>query len=202
MRAAFQKDSVGWQFQQLTQRINEWIEARWTEPNPSSPDIDLPQWNIPEWVVKGFFWALLGGLVGWCLWNSFPTLKRLWQQWIPQTLRRSSSPRSSSPPHSLQYWMLQSKTLAHQSNYPEACRSLYFALLQWFHEQGIIPQSFSRTDGEYLQLLPQVLLTPPQARSAAIVLHLHQQLCFSPQTMDQQDFLHCQAAIESLKLGT
>lgn len=201
MVAPFQKDSVGWQWQQLTQRLNEWIEARWTEPSPSSPDINLPQWSIPEWFVKGFFWGVWGALLAWCLWKSFPTLKRLWYSWLPQALSRSSQPRSSVPQHSLSYWLRQSKTLARQSNYPEACRALYFALLQWFHEQGIILHSSSRTDGEYVHLLSQVLLTPPQAHAAAIVLHLHQQLCFSPSPLDQQDFLHCQQAIETLKLG-
>jgi hypothetical protein len=201
MRAVFQKDSLGWQLEQLTQRINEWIEARWNASNPPSPDIDLPQWHISEWFVKGFFWALLGGLLGWCLWKSFPTLQRLWYQWLPQTLRRSSSSRSFSKPQPPQYWLLQSKILARQSNYPEACRALYFALLQWLHDQDLISQSASRTDGEYLQLLPQVLISPSQADSTAIVIHLHQELCFSSKSLNQEDFLQCHTAIQTLKLG-
>ncbi len=201
MKALFQKDSLGWQLQQLTQRINEWLEARWNSPQFPSADSNLPQWNLPEWFVQGFFWTLLGGLLGWGLWKSFPTFQRLWYQWLPQTLRRSSSPRSLSTPHSPQYWLLQSKTLACRNNYPEACRALYFALLQWFHEQAIISQSPSRTDGEYLKLLPQGRLSPPQADSAAIVIHLHQQLCFSPQSLSQEDFLHCHTAIQNLKLS-
>jgi hypothetical protein len=82
-----------------------------------------------------------------------------------------------------------------------ACRALYFALLQWLHDQDLISQSASRTDGEYLQLLPQVLISPSQADSTAIVIHLHQELCFSSKSLNQEDFLQCHTAIQTLKLG-
>jgi hypothetical protein len=65
----------------------------------------------------------------------------------------------------------------------------------------MIPQSSSRTDGEYLQLLPRVLLSSPQVHAAAIVIHLHQQLCFSPQSLNEEDFLKCYTAMQTLKLG-
>lgn len=198
---AFQKSSLGWELQQLAQRINEWIEARWREESPASPPFDLPQWDIPEWLVRGFFWALLAGILGWWLWKIGPTLKRLWVQWGSQILDRSllTAPPQTQP-QSPQHWLLRSQKLARQEQYPEACRALYFALLQWFHEQAIIPQSLSRTDGEYVALLAKARFTTTQIDSAAIVIEIHQRLCFSTQSIDQQEFLQCQKAIQRLNL--
>jgi len=196
----FQQSSVGWELQQLTQRINEWVEARWRQDPPASPSVDLPQWQIPEWLVAAFFWALLGGLCGWWLWKMFPTFQRLWFQVQTQVLNRSLLTAPPQPKrHSPQHWIVQSQKLARQEQYSAACRALYFALLQWFHDQALIPESPSRTDGEYVALLLMLRFTPPQIDSAAIVLQIHQRLCFSDQAINQQDFLACQNAIQHLK---
>jgi hypothetical protein len=130
-----------------------------------------------------------------------PTLQRLWVQWGSQMLNRSllTAPPSTQT-HSPQHWILRSQKLARQEQYPEACRALYFALLQWFHEQAIIPQSLSRTDGEYVALLAKARFTTAQIDSAAIVIEIHQRLCFSAQSIDQQEFLHCQTAMQRLNL--
>ena len=50
-------------------------------------------------------------------------------------------------------WWERSQQLYSQGNHQDGCPFLYLAMLQYLHENQIVPQKYSRTDGEYLQLL-------------------------------------------------
>ncbi len=196
--ASFQKDSLGWRFQQFTQEINEWFEAFFSDRSSDLPDEVLPQWTIPERWIDGLFWLLVGGMLGWMLWRISPSLKRwgrsVWKSQPWKTI--APVPRSSlvTP----QQWLHESERWAKQGNYTEACRSLYLSLLQWFHEQQVIVQHNSRTDREYTQLLPQCLKSFPTIEAATIVLQTHERLCFSHQVVGEEEFLTCRQAYQDI----
>jgi hypothetical protein len=196
--ASFQKDSLGWRFQQFTQEINEWFEAFFSDRSSDLPDEVLPQWTIPERWIDGLFWLLVGGMLGWMLWRISPSLKRwgrsVWKSQPWKTI--VPAPRSSlvTP----QQWLHESERWAKQGNYTEACRSLYLSLLQWFHEQQVIVQHNSRTDREYTQLLPRCLKSFPKIEAATIVLQTHERLCFSHQVVGEEEFLTCRQAYQDI----
>jgi len=196
--ASFQKDSLGWRFQQFTQDINEWFEALFSDRSPELPEGELPQWTIPERLIDGLFWLLVGGMVGWLLWRIFPSLKRwvlsVWKNQPWKTI--VPAPRSSWVTH--QQWLQESERWAKKGNYTEACRSLYLSLLQWFHEHQVIVQQSSRTDREYTQLLPQSLKSFPKIEAATIVFQTHERLCFSHQVVGEEEFLTCRQAYQAI----
>jgi hypothetical protein len=190
---SFEKSSWGWQISQFQGQVGEWVEyqlSRWQPPS----DNKSPNWSILPWVeniLKGLFWILLGLFVAWVAW-------RLWQEFSPyvyaQVMKVNGSAAttdSQTPKITVAGLWERSQELYRQGNYQDACRCLYLAMLQYLHENKVIPQKASRTDGEYLQLL-QLSGNPMQPYETLITTH--ENLCFSDRQLDADNYQQCQQA--------
>ncbi|MBD2019805.1 DUF4129 domain-containing protein [Leptolyngbya sp. FACHB-36] len=184
---SFQRTNLDWQFQQLSQRIGEWIELRLGKSLGSAP---FP--TVSPHFVEIAFWLIVSLLVGWLGWQLFWLLR-------PYLERRSPLQRQSSLTRTEQQtaanWLQQAQTFQRQGNYREACRALYLAMLQRLNDAKRIAHQSSRTDGEYLQLVQQ--LAHPQPYQTLIATH--EQLCFSDAPISAEAFDRCQSAYQQLE---
>ncbi|MFM7426328.1 MAG: hypothetical protein ACKO7W_15265 [Elainella sp.] len=57
----YAKNSLGWQVQQLSQQVGEWIERLLSNSSGNLPD-ETP---LPEWLLQTLFWLLLLGTTAW-----------------------------------------------------------------------------------------------------------------------------------------
>ncbi|TAE54338.1 MAG: DUF4129 domain-containing protein [Nostocales cyanobacterium] len=195
---AFEKTNWSWQFYLFQMRVGEWLDYQFSRFQKSLPK--LPSgWEIsPEmwYLLNILFWVILAVFVIWVIW-------RLWQEfgtyiyaWLAKLDNFQISDKNVS------YRQLSSNILIkkaqefyQQSNYREACRYLYLAMLQQLHEKAIAPQQPSRTDGEYLQLL--------NSKTNAIqpyetLITTHEKLCFSDQQILPENYQQCEQAYQDL----
>lgn len=197
MSGKFDKDSLGWQIQLLQMRFAEWLD-RIFQPN-SEQDIKVPKGAIPEWLSKillqGLFWLIVIAAVGWVGWLAFKFV-------IPylgvNLFNRRSHNRNDQPDEeqlSVSEWLQRSRALAQRGNYREACRALYQAALQKLDERELILNQASRTDGEYVSLLQ----TLPNPRPYEVLIHTHEQLCFSKTAITRENFVHCEQAYREIE---
>ncbi|GAA6616245.1 DUF4129 domain-containing protein [Scytonema sp. NUACC26] len=194
---SFEKTSWNWQFTQLQQQVGEWIEYQFSgfQFKPELPN----GWQISPWLFNALnfiFWLLLSLFllwVGWRLWRSLNPYLYAWLAKINHS--RGSSNKGKESEVSVAIWLGRSQEFYRQGNYSEACRCLYFAMLQHLHDRGVLPHKPSRTDGEYLQLL-QMSVTPVQPYETLITTH--EQLCFSNVDVNSENYEHCQQAYEEL----
>ena len=188
---AFEKDSIGWRFQQLLQRGGEWWELqlqKWFK--------DIPNPNV-IWVIVIFvMFILLVFLLIWLGW-------RLWQ-WLDPYIQRIGTQISQSIENKAQTeisvagWLKRSAQFQQRGNYSQACRCLYLAMLQRLHDSGLILHQDSRTDGEYLYLIQQL----PQPDPYETLLITHQQLCFADRSASLSLLEECQQAYQQIDLTT
>jgi hypothetical protein len=194
---SFDKNSFGWQFSQLGQRIGEWWELQTSRFAPTIPDVSLPSWlDSPLWevVVKAVFWLLLALLLSWA---AIAIMRRLspYLYALQQNQRVDKATKSSTSELSVANWLERSQKFQRQGNYREACFCLYRAMLQRLNDSGIAPHQPSRTDGEYLQLVQQL----SQSQPYQTLLMTHQQLCFSNVEASRSDFEQCQQAYREIE---
>lgn len=192
MSGTFEENSIDWQIQLLQMRIAEWLDRLFPglKRNPRSDG-----W-FPEWVFRVAFWIIAVLLIGWVSWQLYILLRPYID---PYWLSRSGKPDNFEQPIESEtltasQWWQRSRTLAQQGNYREACRALYLATLQTLDDQGLIPGQFSRTDGEYWQLLQ----TLPNSRPYQILFQTHERLCFSDREISQQTFNDCEQAYREI----
>ncbi|GAX41780.1 hypothetical protein NIES4075_27770 [Tolypothrix sp. NIES-4075] len=201
MSTSFEKTSWSWQLSVLRQQVGEWVEYQL-----SRLKLDFPQlpygWSIDNsWLGKLLnfvFWLLLGLFLIWLGW-------RLWQVFSPYLyakLRARNTANSllkiRDSDLSVSGWLARSQGFYHQNNYREAIRCLYLAMLQHLHDTTIVPHKFSRTDGEYLQLL-QSKVTPMQPYETLITTH--EQLCFDDTEISLENYQQCQEAYREIGNG-
>jgi hypothetical protein len=190
---SFEKTSIGWQLQQLQQRLGEWWELQLSKLNPQLPDVSLPPWEDFSrlgQILQGIALVLLIVLILWLLWRIGQRLSLYLYQ------RQSRSAHQLPQPKQLSVtdWMARSQTYQQQGNYYQACRCLYFAMLQQLHERGIAPHQASRTDREYLLLILQL----PQPEPYEALLTIHQQLCFGYRQASPSLLRECQQAYQRI----
>jgi hypothetical protein len=192
---SFEKTSWSWQLSMLRQQVGEWVEYQLSRLKLNLPQ--LPNgWSIDNsWLGKLLnfvFWLLLALFLIWLGW-------RLWRVFSPYLYARlragniANSIRDSDL--SVSGWLARSQELYHQNNYREACRCLYLAMLQHLHDTTIVPHKFSRTDGEYLQLL-QYKVTPMHPYETLITTH--QQLCFGNTEISSENYQQCREAYREI----
>ncbi len=189
----FQENSLGWQLQQWQQRLGEWWEWQLSQFRTEVPKI--PDWSIADWVgllIQYVVVLLFLLLLVWLIWR--------FAQIIPiigQRLHRSKSV-SAQPTIktelSFEKWLRKSSKYQQAGNYEQACRCLYFAMLQHLDDQGLIPQLLSRTDGEYLKLLLEL----PYIEPYITLLDIHQELCFSDRPASPLLYENCQQALRAI----
>ena len=196
---SFEKDSLGWQLSQLQQRFGEWWELQLSQFAPNPSNASLPSWwdsPMIQRLAKAAFWVILGLLLTWVglqIWRWLrPYLYSLRQSLNQPTQKVTQTPAQSL---SVAGWLQRSQKFQQQGHYREACRSLYMAMLQRLHDNGIAPHESSRTDGEYLKLIQQL----PQPKPYRTLLMTHQQLCFSNTEASNSDFEQCQQAYQEIE---
>ncbi|MDJ0620283.1 MAG: DUF4129 domain-containing protein [Calothrix sp. MO_192.B10] len=190
---SFETTSWGWQIYQWQTEVGEWFEyhfSRWLLRSFNN----VPNFSIPPWLenlLKLLFWILLCLFLVWVGW-------RLWQKFSPyvysrlRTVNNNTSSNVRQPENiSVTGWWERSQEFYQQGNYGDACRCLYLAILQYLHDNQVIPKKASRTDGEYLQLL-QLSGTPIQPYETLITTH--EQLCFSDREISPDNYQQCQQA--------
>lgn len=161
------------------------------------PKFDYPDWlknlGLPVWVYQLILWIFLGVILTWLSWQ----LLRVGIPYLQKMARRSiTSPNAATKSRQLkaQKWQERSQRFQDQGNYTEACRCLYFALLQYLDEKGIILQQDSRTDREYGQLITPL----PHNSLYQILLNTHEELCFGLQTISPEQLAQCHQALETI----
>ena len=195
---SFEKTNWGWQFSQFQQQVGEWLEYQFSRFNLNLPS--LPKWSISPWVEKSLnllFWLLLSLFLAWVIWL-------LWRKFSPYLNLMLRNPRATvgtktaESELSVKQWIARSQELYRQANYPEACRCLYLAMLQYLHEKSILSHKLSRTDREYLQLL-QLSVTSMQPYETLI--STHEQICFSDTEVNHENYEQCQQAYREIADG-
>ncbi|GET39174.1 DUF4129 domain-containing protein [Microseira wollei] len=194
---AFEKTSLGWQLQQLQQRVGEWLELQLSQLRPRLPN--LPNVSTPEWLnsltwllVRVAFWAILGWvLIRLVLWL-MPQMQPYWNWLNLKPGRQTTVPESEL---TAETWLLRARELYRQSDYREAARALYMAMLQQLNDTRIVPHQPSRTDGEYIQLTQEL----PHHASYQILLQTHERLWFGNQEITPEAFEQCQQAYRDIQ---
>ncbi|GAB1538609.1 hypothetical protein NUACC21_12710 [Scytonema sp. NUACC21] len=193
----FEKTSWSWQFFQVQQQVGEWIEYQFSGFN-WNPQLQNG-WKISSWLfnlLNFIFWLLLSLFLLWASWQFWQALRPYFYSWLAKTRNSTgSSNKGQESDLSAAAWLTRSQEFYRQGNYREACRCLYFAMLQHLHEGQILPHKVSRTDGEYLQLL-QISVTPIQPYETLITTH--EQLCFSNTDVAGENYEHCQQAYQEI----
>ncbi|MDF5710082.1 MAG: DUF4129 domain-containing protein [Nostoc sp. S4] len=194
----FEKTSWNWQLSQFQQQVGEWWEYQFYRLGQALPQ--LPgEWSISPWVselLKFLFWLVLGLFVAWVVW-------RLWREFSPYIyswLSRGGNfanlgVKTASSESSIPVLLERSQQFYRQGNYREACRCIYLAMLQHLDRQAIAPHKFSRTDGEYLQLL-RSSYRPIQPYETLITTH--EQLCFGNGEISPDNYEQCRQAYREI----
>ncbi|NET02130.1 MAG: DUF4129 domain-containing protein [Sphaerospermopsis sp. SIO1G2] len=194
---AFEKTNWNWQFHLFQQRVGEWVDYQFSNFQQDLPK--LPDWSIsPEvWnLLKILFWVILGAFIIWVIWRLWQELSPYIETWLARLNNsQTSANKINYHQQSLKVLIKKAEEFYQQSNYKEACRYLYLAMLQQLHDKAIILQQPSRTDGEYLELLTSTI-NPIQAYETLITTH--EQLCFSDHQIRVDNYQQCQQAYQDL----
>lgn len=182
---AFQQNSFDWQVRLLSQRFAEWIEVRFSSTRlPVVPD-----WQVSPDLIVTLCWIVLAAIALWLIWQMTRLI-------APHARSQSLRLRPPVADRSLNAadWLRQAQQQQQQGNYPEACRSLYLAMLQRLDETQQVPIAPSRTDGEYWQCVRQL----PQPQLYQLLIQTHEQVCFGSQPITIENFRSCQQAYEQI----
>ncbi|MEB3309940.1 MAG: DUF4129 domain-containing protein [Snowella sp.] len=188
----FEKENLGWWLQQLQQRFGEWWELQQSKllktALPALPDIKPPtNWDI--WLNNSLIF-IFSGLIFWLLWRFRHVFLDSWSK-----LQNLQLPSEAKPmAYSVADWVQRSRRYYDSGDYYQACRCLYFAMLQQLHENGLIPHQTSRTDEEYRLLILELPEPDPYER----LLMIHQELCFGKRQASAQLVVDCQAAFKQI----
>lgn len=195
---SFEKNGIGWQLQQLQQRVGEWWEWQTNQLDRNMPEDIWPSWlDLPLlWgIIKGIFGVLLVALLVLLSWQIWRGLRRYFSRLKSRT---GDGVRVSIEPNlSVTNWLKRSQQFQQQGDYYQACRCLYLAMLQKLNDTGAIPHQGSRTDGEYLQTL-RALQSLSDDRAYRTLFMTHQRLCFGSLEASPSVLEDCQRAYRSL----
>ena len=191
---SFDKNSLGWQLQQLGQRVSEWLEARFPKSSPNLPQV--PEWSFPTGILEGLFWAIVLSAVLLLSWQ----LVRLLTFYLARSQAHSAQLKlqkttAKAEERTVAGWIRQMQEFQRQGNYREACRALYLAMLQRLNDTRLVAHQSSRTDGEYWQVVQPL----PQSQAYQTLIRAHEQLCFGDATVSADLFDRCQQAYQEIE---
>jgi Domain of unknown function (DUF4129) len=195
MAGTYQKDSIGWQLEKLQWQISEWWEKLFTPTRPpeesSPPNVPV----VPEAAWRIGFWMIAIALGLWVLWQLYQLLSPyLGGNFLAR--RGQAQGRSNlEKPVAVSEWLQRSRQYAQRGNYREACRTLYFAMIQKLDETGKLPNQLSRTDGEYLRTL-QTFPNPTPYRE---LISTHERLCFGEASPSKEVYDRCDRAYQEIE---
>jgi Domain of unknown function (DUF4129) len=195
MAGTYQKDSFGWQLERWQWQLGEWWEKLFTPNRPAqeAPPPNLPV--VPEWVWRAGFWVIAIALGLWVLWQLYLLLSpHLGGSIFARRSKTQATPKAA-PPVPVSEWLQRSRQYAQRGNYKEACRTLYFAMIQKLDETGKLPNQLSRTDGEYLRTLQ----TFPNPNPYRQLIGAHEQLCFANAPLSKETYDRCDRAYQEIE---
>ena len=192
MAATFAKDGIGWQAQQLQQRVSEWAEFQFSSNAPDVPLESIP--GLAPWVATALLRLLLALAIAWLGWVVFQIARPVVRQWLAQKPLATQPRRSQSAP-SAAAWLQRSRDWQQQGNYRQACRALYMAMLEHLHETQQVSRSPSRTDGQYGDRIRELSQPGPYR----VLLKVHEQLCFGQADVSADVFQRCQEAYRAIE---
>lgn len=194
---SFEKDSLGWQFHKLQQKIGEWWELQTSQTAAKLPEVYLPSWldnPIILMMAKVVAWLLFAFLLSWVVVQIIRLLNP-YIYGIRNKINLTTETREESQLElSVKAWLNQSQKCQQIGNYREACRCLYMAMLQGLNDRSIISDKPSRTDGEYLELIQQLSQPKPYQK----LFITHQQLLFGNLEVSAAVFAECQQAYQQI----
>ena len=188
---SFEKNSFDWQLRQLQQQFMEWLERLFATQSGAAND---PGFQLPDWVLRGLFWLIVIGIASFLGWQLYRLLRPYLADRFLQLGRQQRDSQPQPEQLSLADWLARSRTAQQQGNYREACRALYMAALQQLSDRRLIDQEASRTDGEYLRLLPLI----DRAQPYQVLIQTHERLCFSQADISVEQFDRCWQAFQQL----
>lgn len=190
---SFEKTNWGWQIGQLQQRVSEWWELQ-TSQLPAMPrsEVETPMLGDIVSIAIGAIAVLV------CCWMGWRFLQEFFPYFLkkPRTRARGRTTQTSES-MTVASWLQRSRKFQQQGNYREACRCLYLAMLQRLNDTQIAPHQLSRTDGEYLQLIPPNI----PVNSYQILLKNHEEICFGNADITWDNFEQCQRAYREIERG-
>lgn len=190
--SSFQDDSLGWQFQKLGQRVQEWVEFQFQSLN--IPQVEADPWVLPDWVGRTIFWVLVIGVVSWLAWQIYGMLRPYASDWrSPLSMNRQPS-SGQHQRRSPQDWWQVAQDFRQQGRYGEACLALYRGMLQQFHDTGQIPKKDSYTDGEYWRLMRNTV----RSVDCRVLLDAHEQTVFGDMQASDALVNRCQEAYRNI----
>jgi hypothetical protein len=187
----FEKNSIGWQLQQVKQSVGEAIEQFLSNlrlnPNPSKPqsppNID---WNWLAYWRYFLMTVVILILVVWLVWWLWPIVRGA----MARQREESMEPGTVVPTRSASLLLQDARDYSGRGNYREACRALYLATLQQLNDRKILPHQLSRTDGEYARMVEPL----NTAKAHQAILNIHEQITFRPGSVDAATFEACEQA--------
>jgi hypothetical protein len=190
----FEKNSIGWQLQQVKQSVGEAIEQFLSNLrlNPQSPDPKAKPPNIDwNWLAYWRYFlvtVVILLLVVWLVWWLWPIARGAIERW--QQREGPMEPGQQVPQRSASLLLQDARDYSGRGNYREACRALYLATLQQLNDRKILQHQLSRTDGEYARMVEP--LNTAQAHQT--ILNIHEQITFRPGPVDAATFEACERA--------
>ncbi len=184
--------NLAWQIQQFQHRAEEWIEfnSAIAFRKVVESGVSLPNWlyDFLVWVA----WIILSLTLAWMGLLLFRLVRSYIFSYSRQIMGLDNAAARSEvePVYSVDQWLKKARKFQLEGNYTEACRSLYMGTLQLLSDRSLIPQQYSRTDGEYRNLVTSL----PQAQAYQVLLNTHEQLCFSDRLISSETFHTCQEA--------
>jgi hypothetical protein len=187
----FRRDGIGWQIGKLRRNFDEWLEVATRSEGTGGEGFSFPEWivqmlNFLAWLILILFLAWLGLII-------YRLSRNYWLE--RQGLGEKTEQVTYTHKTFLQL-VQTAQTYYNQGDYREACRHLYLALLQALHDRGILPQSVSRTDGEYRRSLAEIATSLFQ--NSRTVINLHENLIFGNLIPSKQDFENCKTALNQI----
>lgn len=192
---AIQENSVGWQLQQLSHRLMQWIEWQLAQGNSNTDSVPEPiVW--PSWLATLLLWLLMGSLVlllTLLIWQVADYLLNYRQPQPTQAMTANAA--TESPQRSVAEWVRQANQLAQAGQWQAACHAFYMAALQKLHDRQWIEHQPSRTDQEYLQLLGSLA----QPRPCQLLINTHERSHFGTDRLTEEHFNRCRQAYRELE---
>jgi hypothetical protein len=190
----YDQDTWQWKLQKLIQQFQEWWELKvrnFFKHSPNLPQIDSPNLSGLNIIVQVILFIIAFALIFWGILRIINLVKTYYLS------KPKSSPIQLTNETELatQEWLKKSKQFQQQEDYYQACRCLYFAMLQHLNDQNVLNLEKSRTDQEYSYLL---FVNLPYPSPYETLLNIHQKLCFSTQKATLNDFNQCQQAYQEI----
>jgi hypothetical protein len=202
MAIGVETTSLGWQIQQLERQVSEWIEYISTSAFDKVLGSGLSLSNTVQDILLWIAWIIFSLTMGWLGLLLFRAARRyLIDFWASRVLKGAKIMASSGvvPVYSVDQWLKKARAFQLEGNYTEACRALYMGMLQLLSDRSLIPQQYSRTDGEYRYLVKNLAeKNLAEVEAYKVLLDTHEQLCFSDRLVSSEMFHICETAYSQI----